>query len=196
MNGAMNRAAYPNEMLLRDARERYLKLSGIDEPHDVPWVTLKTPLVNLKMPNAKGRIQVVRLHDLHHIATGYPTTWRGEGAIGAWEIASGCERYFWAWALNFGAFCLGMLLAPKATARAFFSGKRSKNLYQLEPGYHDGLLAESVGHLRSRLGLAHGEQKPRVSDVAQLALWCALGAVLYVILPVLGLIAACRVFLD
>ena len=39
------------------------------------------------------------LHDLHHVVTGYSTTWEGETEVAAWEISSGgCgwQPYFWA----------------------------------------------------------------------------------------------------
>jgi NADPH:quinone reductase-like Zn-dependent oxidoreductase len=41
-------------------------------------------------PGAAG----VKLHDIHHVLTGYDTTWRGKAEIGAWEIASGCGRHY------------------------------------------------------------------------------------------------------
>src|SRR5690349_1116580 len=101
---------YPNEMSLRDARDLYFKHSGIGREYDVRWVTLKTPLFSFKFPNTKGRIKAAKLHDLHHIATGYPTTWKGEAEIGAWEVASGCRHYFWAWWLNFSAVFIGFVI--------------------------------------------------------------------------------------
>jgi ubiquinone biosynthesis protein Coq4 len=39
----------------------------------------------------------VRLHDLHHLVTGYPTDWKGELEISAWEIAGSCRGYVAAW---------------------------------------------------------------------------------------------------
>jgi hypothetical protein len=94
-----------------------------------------------------------RLHDLHHIATEYPTTWKGEAEIGAWELASGCAYYFWAWVLNGAAALVGLLLWPRATVLAFRRGRRCTNLYHIEPGFSDRLLLETVRSLRGRLKL-------------------------------------------
>ncbi len=66
------------------------------------------------LPNTQSRVFVVRFHDIHHVLTGYPATWKGEAEIGAWEIATGCRSYFVAWFLNAGAVAIGALLWPKA----------------------------------------------------------------------------------
>src|SRR2546425_10008425 len=81
------------------------------------WVRLKLGPVLLWFPNTRGRVRAVRLHDLHHIATGYTTTPVGEAEIGAWELASGCGDYLAAWVLNLGAVPIGAasparLIAP------------------------------------------------------------------------------------
>ena len=116
------------------------------------WVVLKVGKVPVfRFPNAKARVRAVRLHDLHHVATGYQTDWTGEAEIGAWEIGSGCGRFWAAWALNIGALELGMLYAPLRVYRAFIRGRHSNNLYDRE--YGEDLLELRVGELRRRLGV-------------------------------------------
>ncbi|PYS76753.1 MAG: hypothetical protein DMF66_12990 [Acidobacteria bacterium] len=53
------------------------------------WVKLKLWRMPIWFPNTEGRRRAVRFHDVHHVLTEYPTTWRGEFEIAAWEIATG-----------------------------------------------------------------------------------------------------------
>ncbi|MBA2538194.1 MAG: hypothetical protein H0V17_01040 [Deltaproteobacteria bacterium] len=93
----------------------------------------------------------MKLHDLHHVATGYDTTWTGEAEIGAWEIGAGCGRYWAAWMLNLGATGVGMLHAPRREWRAFIRGRRSKSLY--DRAFSEDMLQWSVRDLRAHLRL-------------------------------------------
>ena len=96
-------------------------------------------------------MRAVKLHDLHHVLTGYPTSWTGEGEIGAWELASGCRNHWAAWYLNFSAALIGLLIAPRRVLSAFRRGRRERNLYGGE--LSDALLEETVGAARARLGI-------------------------------------------
>ncbi|HKW42163.1 MAG TPA: hypothetical protein VJN39_13010 [Gemmatimonadales bacterium] len=102
-------------------------------------------------PNTEGRRRAVRLHDLHHIATGYDTSLVGEAEIGAWELAGGCADYYAAWYLNAVAVEIGLFLSPRRLWHAFVRGRHSTNLYRL--GFDERWLDDSVGALRERLGL-------------------------------------------
>ena len=106
----------------------------------------------LGFPNTRARVRAVRLHDLHHVLTGYDTSWRGEGEIGAWELASNCRDHWAAWWLDFSAALIGVAIAPRRVLRAFVRGRRERNLYDVE--FCDALLDESVGAMRARLGIA------------------------------------------
>jgi hypothetical protein len=106
----------------------------------------------INLPNIPSRVKVARFHDIHHVLTGYAANWKGEAEIGAWEIATGCEKYFVAWFLNFGAVMVGLILYPKAVIKAFKRGLKTKtNLYhnfEYEP-----LLDMSIKELREKIGL-------------------------------------------
>ncbi len=104
--------------------------------------------------NTKGRVRAVRLHDLHHVATGYDTSWAGEAEIGAWELAAGCGRYAAAWFLNASAALIGLFVAPQRTREAWRRGRGRRSLYA--SGWEDELLDETVGALRRRLGVPAG----------------------------------------
>jgi ubiquinone biosynthesis protein Coq4 len=102
-------------------------------------------------PNTSARRRAVRLHDIHHVLTEYETTWAGEAEIAAWELASGCGRYWAAWILDLEAMAVGLLIAPRRVLAAFRRGRKSDNLYR--GTWSDELLDERVGDLRRRLHL-------------------------------------------
>lgn len=108
-------------------------------------------VVVFAFPNTQARLRAVRVHDIHHVLTGYDTTWSGEAEIAAWELASGCGRYYAAWVLNLAALAVGLIVCPRRTFAAFRRGRVSENLYPA--GFSDELLDATVGELRRRLRL-------------------------------------------
>ena len=144
---------YPDFTPLRHARADYFRKNafGEDGGYGQRWVKLKLGPVPIWFPNTDGRRRAVRLHDLHHVATGYDTSLVGEAEIGAWELAMGCANYYAAWLLNAGAVAMGLFLAPRRLWRAFVRDRSSTNLYRL--GFDERWLDETVEALRERLGL-------------------------------------------
>jgi hypothetical protein len=144
---------YADDSSLAEAREAYFAASGFGpESYEERWVKLKMGPIPIAFPNTAARKRTVKLHDLHHIATEYQTTWRGEAEISAWELAAGCHRHWVAWALNSAAMFMGLFIAPRRTVRAFRRGRSSRTLYrnaELDPA----MLEMSVGELRTALGL-------------------------------------------
>lgn len=80
-------------------------------------------------PNFSARKKAVLKHDIHHLVTGYPSTYTGETEIGAWEIASGCKGYWVAWILNISGMMTGLVFNLWKVLQAFARGRRTKNLY-------------------------------------------------------------------
>jgi hypothetical protein len=145
---------YDDELTVRDARAAYFAASGFaaDGGYGDRWVFLKAGTVTVfAFPNTAGRVRAVRFHDLHHVLTGYDTTWTGEAEIAAWELAAGCARHYAAWVLNIGAAAIGLFIAPRQVARAFARGRRSRSLYREQ--FSEELLEQRVGELRARLNL-------------------------------------------
>src|SRR5215470_7236628 len=104
---------YAPEMTLREARQLYFKLNGFpaDGGYKDPLIRVQMWRIPVWLPNTKGRRKAVRLHDLHHVLTEYPTTWRGEAEISAWEIASGGLHRYWAgWVLDLMNLAQGLLI--------------------------------------------------------------------------------------
>jgi hypothetical protein len=143
---------YADTMTVAEARDQYLRDNGFTlAGYSDRWVTLKIGPFPLALPNTTSRRAAVPLHDLHHVATGYPTTWVGEIEIGAWELAAGCGRHWAAWGFNLGAMAVGVFRAPRRLVRAFVRGWHCRSLYDRQFG--TDLLALSVGELRDRLKL-------------------------------------------
>ena len=138
---------------VREARARYFAENGFgDGGYDDRFVVLRAGGIPvLVFPNTKQRVRSVRIHDVHHVLTGYATSWRGEAEIAAWELASGCRDHRAAWFLNVGAALVGLVIAPRAVGRAFRRGRSTRNLYERE--WDDGILDRTVGELCGELGL-------------------------------------------
>lgn len=147
------------------ARSHYYQANGFgaDGGDSLDWVPLKLWKLTLKIPNTEGRKKAVRIHDLHHVVTGYQTTWTGESEIAAWELASGCFQSPAATVLNSGALAVGLVIAPLRVARAWARGRTTTNLYD-ENGV-DHLLPRTVDETRAHLGLDQPAPTPRVRDV-------------------------------
>ena len=166
-------AAHP-QTTVRAARAGYFARNGFDERgYEDRWVHLKAGPIPLVFPNTSARVRSVRVHDVHHVVTGYETTWTGEAEIGAWEIASGCADHGAAWVLNLLALPIGLAIAPRATFRAFVRGRRSRNLYRAT--IDDALLARRVDELTAELGLDRPAAPATAADAAAFAAWSAIG---------------------
>ena len=146
---------YAPELTMREARARYFADHGFgpDGGYASSWVHL-IPLFGVIpaiIPNTPARKRAAPYHDLHHILTGYnPLTWRGECQISAWEVGGGCKDNPTAWAINLSAVAMGLVICPRACARAFVRGRKSGNLYYRD---FDGLLARRVGDVQAELGI-------------------------------------------
>jgi hypothetical protein len=189
---------YDPNLTIRQARDEYFKSSGFssDGGYRDKWVKLKAGRFTLAFPNTTSRVRAVKLHDLHHVLTGYATTWTGEAEIGAWEIASGCGRHYPAWFLNFGALAIGLLIAPRRVFEAFLRGRHSENLYAGE--LEDPLLDCTVRELRAQLMIPDGphpwSNPGSVRDRLAFALWSSVSVIVSA-LPGLTAIALAAILL-
>lgn len=140
---------------IHDELAGYLRSQGLPEDSGVSlrWVWVRFLGIPLVFPNFDARRTVLFAHDVHHLLTGYDTTWRGEGEIGAFEIASGCGRFWAAWMFNLWGFLFGLVLAPRRTFRAFVRGCHARNFYGAPP---DEVRRRTVGDARHELGLDLG----------------------------------------
>jgi hypothetical protein len=177
---------YDPDMTLRDAREIYFGLNdfGADGGYNERWIKVKVWRVPIWLPNTQGRRKAVGLHDLHHVLTEYPTTWRGEAEISSWEVASGgIHRHYVGWLLVLLNVGQGLVIHPRGAFRAFVRGRRSCNLFG--ETFSDALLSRRVGEMRRELRLDAGGagkvENATWRDVAAFAAWALAGAAIYAV---------------
>jgi hypothetical protein len=155
---------FDDAYVVRDARTEFFRLAGLppDGGYSARFIRFRIGRLSFSLPNSAARKRAVPLHDLHHLATGYDTSWTGEAEIAAWELASGCSSYGAAWLLNLLALPLG-LIAPVRTWRAFRRGRSSRSLY--ESPWDDSWLDRSLGSLRAHLALVGDDPASDGQDV-------------------------------
>jgi hypothetical protein len=85
---------YADSMTVAAARAAFFVDGGLgaDGGSGARWVRVESRPIPFFVPNPACRVAAAKLHDLHHVATGYGVDWPGEAEIAAWEIASGCGR--------------------------------------------------------------------------------------------------------
>ena len=179
---------FENTRIVRDARTEFFRRAGLpgDGGYAARFIHFRIGILSFVLPNSAARKKAVPLHDLHHLATGYDTTWTGEAEIAAWELASGCHSYPAALLLNLLAFPLGLLIAPVRTWCAFRRGRSSENLYNSR--WDEAWLDASLGSLRARLFLDVDRRTWNAGDVVLFVVY-ALPGVLGLVALFLGLAA-------
>ena len=97
---------------------------GVNEKY--AWI--KFGFFSIPLPNVAGRSQNIYLHDVSHIVTSNDTTWKGESAVSAWEVASGgWDKLYVPWLLTLWAMGLGVLFYPTTTLKSFKKGLTMRN---------------------------------------------------------------------
>lgn len=141
---------------VREGRDRYLAENGFSSAgYEARWLTVTVLGIPLPTPYTRRRRWAMKMHDLHHVATGFATDLAGEGEISAWELRRGVrELGMYVGAIVVAGALLGVLVAPRRTLRAFQAAQGSRtSLYRTAHSY-EALLAMSIGALRRELGLS------------------------------------------
>jgi len=170
---------FPPDTRIRDALAEFFRINNLPPDGGLAskWVRLGTWPVPFYLPNTQARKRAVVLHDMHHVAAPFDTTWTGEAEIAAWEIGGSCRGYLAAWALNMGALTYGVFLAPRQVFRAFVRGRHGRTLYH--EGDSPALRDETIGALRARLRLDGAAPKASAADVGSFVLWVMLSWLLW-----------------
>ncbi|HEX5052814.1 MAG TPA: hypothetical protein VFZ65_13640 [Planctomycetota bacterium] len=155
------------------ALREHLREHGLPDDSGVSlrWVRLRFLGLPLVFPNFDARRAVLVHHDVHHLLTGYGTSWRGEAEIGAFEIASGCKHHWAAWLFNLGGFSFGLCIAPRRTWRAFVRGRRCTNFYGRPAA---DVLRTDTAEARHTLGLDRPAPVGSVRDALAFVGWVVL----------------------
>ena len=140
----------PRELLPEFYRQYDL---GEDGGAQIPYVRIKfTNKISLYIPNIEARRRAVFKHDIHHIVTGYTSTFKGETEIAAWEIGSGCLNYWIAFVLNLSGMMTGIFFNAPRVYKAFVKGRRTKNLYD-NSIKDEQVMDMTIQQIRHHLGL-------------------------------------------
>jgi hypothetical protein len=146
---------YPDHLLLGEALQLYFSKYHFENGgYDKKWFHIKLGFVYIPFPNTKARVEAVKRHDIHHVLTNYSAHWKGETEIGAWELASGCGKYYVAWVLNCGSLIVGMFLWPKFVYRAFVRGRSTRTNYYKKTVKPDAMSGRTLGELRREIGIS------------------------------------------
>ena len=135
-----------------EGRDAYLAENGFSlAAYDDAWVQLSFFSLRFTVPNPPSRRRAVRLHDLHHVATGYGTDLVGEAEVSAWELRGGLKGLgLYPSLLVLTALGIGLVLSPKRTWTAWQRAAGARSLFNEQLSYEE-LLAMRVGALRERL---------------------------------------------
>jgi len=96
-------------MKIGDALRIFLKKNNFTTGgHNDKYLKIRRGKIFIPILNTNAKIKAVKLHDIQHLLTEYLADLKGEVIIGAWKIASGCNKSFVAWFLNFYSFSIGL----------------------------------------------------------------------------------------
>ncbi|HAS41479.1 MAG TPA: hypothetical protein DCS93_13440 [Microscillaceae bacterium] len=110
----------------------YLK-NGIPDNGGSDDTTFKIKILGLKLelPNPKFRREATYIHDIHHVLNNCDTSWKGEGFISGWEVATGIWKYFPVGLLSLWAMGYSLWLYPIAVFNGFKKGKNNTGVINL-----------------------------------------------------------------
>lgn len=146
---------------IKQSLDAYFKEHNLGEQGGLneKWGKIKVGPIYIPIPNTEARKKALVFHDIHHVVTGYSGNWDGEVSISAWEISSGCGKYYAAWALDLWGMAVGLFLYPRLVYKAFIRGRRTKNLYHNTIAQQDALNM-TADELRPKLLLDKSHDAP------------------------------------
>ncbi len=153
------------------------------------YVWIKFGFFSIPIPNAESRRNNVYLHDLSHIITGCDTSWKGESAVSAWEVASGgWGDLYLPWLLTLWAMGLGVLFYPKNTFKAFKQGLSMNNALNCGLTRQD-ISQMPVSTLRQTVS---NKTKPLKSPY----LWMGFSFMIFIIPFIIGLMSVWIIYIS
>jgi hypothetical protein len=144
-------------MRVREALEAYLGENGFTkEAYESAKTSGSFLGKTVSVPNPESHQRALRLHDLHHVATGFGTDHAGEGELSAWQLRRGLHGVgAYVAAIVIVNTAVGLLFAPRRTVGAFKLAGGGRSLFDRGVDY-ESLLDRSVGELRALLGVPEG----------------------------------------
>lgn len=128
-------------------RENHIPQNG---GSDDKTFQMKFGFISLTLPNPKFRREVTHIHDVHHVLNRCDTSWKGEGFIAGWEIATGIWKYFPVNLLSLWAMAYSLWLHPKSVYKGFLKGTEQLGVIDLDYSKQE-LLSMSLEDLKIRI---------------------------------------------
>ncbi len=146
---------YPPDATLREGLARYLGENGFSQStYTERWASLPLPFgLHMKIPSPPSRGNALRMHDLHHVLTGYGTDLAGEAEISAWEVRGGLRGTgLYVGTIISSALLQGFVSAPVRTVQAGRRAQKQRTLFNRRTEY-EALLDRKIGDVRIELGI-------------------------------------------
>jgi hypothetical protein len=146
---------WPADWIVERGRDAYLAENGFTvAAYEDAWTEASLWGLSFKIPNTPHHRWAIRLHDLHHVATGFGTDLTGEAEISAWEARRGLRGLdLYVSAIVSSLALSGLVLAPRRTRQAWNVAQHGTTLFNEKQLDYDALLRMTVGELRALLGL-------------------------------------------
>lgn len=92
---------------------------------------LKFGWFKLTLPNPQYRKDILYIHDLQHVLNNCDTSWKGEGFIAGWEIATGLVKRFPIGLYSLGAVGYSVWMYPKTVFQGYRKGRNEIGIIDL-----------------------------------------------------------------
>jgi hypothetical protein len=169
---------YSDSEVVSHALNRYYEMNGLPADGGVgdKWARYKFGSFKaIAFPNFQQRVRAIERHDLHHIVNDLDTSNLGEGLIAAWELGSGCGKFWISWFMESQALWWGILLAPQRMLTLFLIGRSSKNYFHED--FNQELFKKTVGEIRTQLLPSASVKRCSFFDIVRLVSVATLGLI-------------------
>lgn len=121
-------------MTVKDLLAEFYTQNGIPEQGGIYNNTFQVNAfgLDLRLPNPKYRKKIVHLHDIQHIINDCDTSWKGEGYIAGWELATGLWKHFPVCLFSFWTVGYCLWIYPKAVFQGFKKGLNNIGVFDLK----------------------------------------------------------------
>ncbi|KXX71831.1 hypothetical protein [Flammeovirga sp. SJP92] len=133
--------------------------------------------IQLTMPNPQFRKDALHIHDIQHILNDCDTSWKGEGFICGWEIATGMWKYFLLGILSLWAMGYVMWMHPKSVLEGYKKGLSDRGVIDLKISKAD-LMRMKLEDLKS-LVQKEKPTKMGISQWLQFIFWVLVSEVIF-----------------
>ena len=141
--------------------------------------------INFKLPNPKFRKDVIHVHDIEHVLNDCDVSWKGEGFISGWEIATGLWKYFPVGLLSIWAMGYSFWISPKSVFKGFIKGINNVGVIDLKKSKEEFMKME----YKELIELTSRKNKKSIGfpQYLQFTFWLLLSQVL-LFAPLMGIL--------